>query len=49
MTTNTPCPPRGVNRTYGGLEDPEVARHARDILEGGQEAFDERLRRYPPR
>lgn len=32
----------------GGLENPDVARHARDILEGGQEAFDERMRRYPP-
>ncbi|MDZ7732966.1 MAG: hypothetical protein U5R31_07470 [Acidimicrobiia bacterium] len=32
----------------GGLESPTVAGHARDILEGGQEAFDERMRRYPP-
>jgi hypothetical protein len=31
----------------GGLERPDVARHARDILEGGEEAFNERMRRYP--
>lgn len=31
----------------GGLERPEVAQHARDILEGGEDAFKERMRRYP--
>jgi hypothetical protein len=30
----------------GGLEDPEVAGHARQILEGGDEAFRARQRRY---
>jgi ABC-type cobalamin/Fe3+-siderophores transport system ATPase subunit len=39
---------KGSILAAGGLENPEVARHARDILEGGQEAFDERMRRYPP-
>lgn len=32
---------------YGGLERPDVAQHARDILEGGEDAFQERMRRYP--
>jgi ABC-type lipoprotein export system ATPase subunit len=31
---------------YGGLEDPTVAEHARHILEGGDEAFKARQRRY---
>jgi hypothetical protein len=30
----------------GGLEDPEVAGFARQILEGGDEAFRARQRRY---
>lgn len=34
---------------YGGLERPDVAQHARDILEGGEDAFRERMRRYPAR
>lgn len=31
---------------HGGLEDAEVSRHARDILEGGDEAFKARQDRY---
>lgn len=30
----------------GGLEDPDVAEQARQILEGGDEAFRARQRRY---
>jgi len=31
---------------YGGLDDPAVAEQAREILEGGDEAFEARARRY---
>ncbi len=37
---------RGRVLAYGGLEDAEVAEWARRILEGGEEAFDARHRRY---
>lgn len=39
---------RGHLQAIGGFEDPEVASHARRILEGGEEAFRARQRRYRP-
>lgn len=37
---------RGGLLAIGGLEDATVASHARRILEGGEEAFEARYRRY---
>ena len=37
---------RGRVLCSGGLEQPEVAEHAREILEGGEAAFQARYRRY---
>ncbi len=37
---------RGTVLACGGLDDPEVATTARNILEGGVEAFEARARRY---